>query len=78
MTIPVNRLRLMAFAFGAMVAALAGTMFAAPQVSVCPAHPRLSPISRLEDEPTIRPRIPAPIITVGTTGRWMPDPADLA
>jgi branched-chain amino acid transport system permease protein len=36
MTIPVNRLRLMAFAFGAMVAALAGTIFAAQQISVFP------------------------------------------
>jgi branched-chain amino acid transport system permease protein len=36
MTIPVNRVRLMAFAFGAMVAALAGTVFAAQQVSVFP------------------------------------------
>ncbi|HEY2639178.1 MAG TPA: branched-chain amino acid ABC transporter permease [Streptosporangiaceae bacterium] len=36
MTIPVNRVRLMAFAFGAMVAALAGTIYAAQQVSVFP------------------------------------------
>ncbi len=36
MTIPVNRLKLMAFAFGAMVAALAGTIFAAQQISVFP------------------------------------------
>ncbi len=36
MTIPVNRLKLMAFAFGAMVAALAGTVFAAQQISVFP------------------------------------------
>jgi branched-chain amino acid transport system permease protein len=36
MTIPVNRVKLMAFAFGAMVAALAGTVFAAQQVSVFP------------------------------------------
>ena len=36
MTIPVNRLKLMAFAFGAMVAALAGTLFAAQQASVFP------------------------------------------
>jgi branched-chain amino acid transport system permease protein len=36
MTIPVNRLKLMAFAFGAMVAALAGTIFAAQQISVYP------------------------------------------
>jgi ABC-type branched-subunit amino acid transport system permease subunit len=36
MTIPVNRVKLMAFAFGAMVAALAGTVFAAQQTSVFP------------------------------------------
>jgi ABC-type branched-subunit amino acid transport system permease subunit len=36
MTIPVNRVKIMAFAFGAMVAALAGTIFAAQQVSVFP------------------------------------------
>jgi branched-chain amino acid transport system permease protein len=36
MTIPVNRVKLMAFAFGAMVAALAGTLFAAQQISVFP------------------------------------------
>jgi branched-chain amino acid transport system permease protein len=36
MTIPVNRVKLMAFSFGAMVAALAGTIFAAQQVSVFP------------------------------------------
>jgi len=36
MTIPVNRVKLMAFAFGAMVAALAGTIFAAQQISVFP------------------------------------------
>jgi len=36
MTIPVNRLKLMAFAFGAAVAALAGTIFAAQQISVFP------------------------------------------
>jgi branched-chain amino acid transport system permease protein len=36
MTIPVNRVRLMAFAFGAVVAALAGTIYAAQQVSVFP------------------------------------------
>jgi ABC-type branched-subunit amino acid transport system permease subunit len=36
MTIPVDRLKLMAFAFGAMVAALAGTIFAAQQISVFP------------------------------------------
>ena len=36
MTIPVNRVKLMAFAFGAMVAALAGTVFAAQQISVFP------------------------------------------
>jgi branched-chain amino acid transport system permease protein len=37
MTIPVNRVKLMAFAFGAAVAALAGTIFAAQQSSVFPA-----------------------------------------
>ncbi len=36
MTIPVNRVKLMAFAFGAMIAALAGTIFAAQQISVYP------------------------------------------
>ena len=36
MTIPVNRVKLMAFAFGAMIAALAGTVFAAQQASVFP------------------------------------------
>jgi branched-chain amino acid transport system permease protein len=36
MTIPVNRVKIMAFAFGAMVAALAGTVFAAQQISVFP------------------------------------------
>jgi ABC-type branched-subunit amino acid transport system permease subunit len=36
MTIPVNRVKLMAFAFGAMVAALAGSIFAAQQISVFP------------------------------------------
>jgi ABC-type branched-subunit amino acid transport system permease subunit len=36
MTIPVNRVKLMAFMFGAMVAALAGTIFAAQQISVFP------------------------------------------
>ncbi|MGO8960917.1 MAG: branched-chain amino acid ABC transporter permease, partial [Streptosporangiaceae bacterium] len=36
MTIPVNRVRLMAFAFGAAAAALAGTIFAAQQISVFP------------------------------------------
>jgi branched-chain amino acid transport system permease protein len=36
MTIPVNRLKLMAFAFGAVVAALAGTIFASQQISVFP------------------------------------------
>jgi ABC-type branched-subunit amino acid transport system permease subunit len=35
-TIPVNRVKLMAFAFGAVVAALAGTVFAAQQISVFP------------------------------------------
>jgi len=37
MTIPVNRLKLMAFSFGAVVAALAGSVFASQQVSVFPA-----------------------------------------
>ena len=36
MTIPVNRVKLMAFSFGAIVAALAGTVFAAQQTSVFP------------------------------------------
>ena len=36
MTIPVDRVKLMAFAFGAMVAGLAGTIFAAQQISVFP------------------------------------------
>ena len=36
MTIPVNWVKLTAFAFGAMVAALAGTIFAAQQISVFP------------------------------------------
>jgi ABC-type branched-subunit amino acid transport system permease subunit len=36
MTIPVNRVKLMAFAFGAMVAALAGAVFASQQISVFP------------------------------------------
>jgi len=36
MTIPVNRVKLMAFTFGAVVAALAGTIFAAQQISVFP------------------------------------------
>jgi branched-chain amino acid transport system permease protein len=36
MTIPVNRVKLMAFAFGAMVAAMAGTIFASQQTSVFP------------------------------------------
>jgi ABC-type branched-subunit amino acid transport system permease subunit len=36
MTIPVHRVKLMAFAFGAIVAALAGTIFAAQQISVFP------------------------------------------
>src|SRR5262245_34401015 len=38
MTIPVNRVKLMAFMFGAMVAALAGTVFAAQQISVFPTN----------------------------------------
>jgi ABC-type branched-subunit amino acid transport system permease subunit len=36
MTIPVNRVKLMAFSFGAVVAAMAGTVFAAQQISVFP------------------------------------------
>jgi branched-chain amino acid transport system permease protein len=36
MTIAVNRVKLMAFAFGAMVAALAGAIFASQQISVFP------------------------------------------
>ncbi|HEY1640051.1 MAG TPA: branched-chain amino acid ABC transporter permease [Streptosporangiaceae bacterium] len=36
MTIPVSRVKLMAFAFGAVIAALAGTVFAAQQISVFP------------------------------------------
>jgi branched-chain amino acid transport system permease protein len=36
MTIPVDRVKLMAFAIGAMVAALVGTIFAAEQISVFP------------------------------------------
>ncbi len=36
MTIPVNRVKLMAFSFGAVVAALAGSIFAAQQISVFP------------------------------------------
>ena len=36
MTIPVYRVKLMAFAFGAMVAALAGAIYAAQQISVYP------------------------------------------
>ncbi|MBV9942810.1 MAG: branched-chain amino acid ABC transporter permease, partial [Solirubrobacterales bacterium] len=36
MTVPVNRVKLMAFAFGAMIAAMAGTIFAAEQTSVFP------------------------------------------
>ena len=36
MTIPVNRVKLMAFAFGAAVAAMAGSVFAAQQVNVFP------------------------------------------
>jgi hypothetical protein len=36
MTIPVNRVKLMAFAFGASVAALAGAIFASQQISVFP------------------------------------------
>jgi len=36
MTVPVNRVKLMAFAFGAVVAALVGTIYAAQQISVFP------------------------------------------
>jgi branched-chain amino acid transport system permease protein len=36
MTIPVNRVKLMAFAIGAMIAAMAGAVFAAQQTSVFP------------------------------------------
>ena len=36
MTIPVNRVKLMAFMFGAMTAAMAGTIFASQQTSVFP------------------------------------------
>jgi branched-chain amino acid transport system permease protein len=36
MTVPVNRVKLMAFAFGAVVAAMTGTVFAAQQTSVFP------------------------------------------
>jgi branched-chain amino acid transport system permease protein len=36
MTIPVNRVKLMAFSFGAVVAAMAGSIFAAQQISVFP------------------------------------------
>jgi branched-chain amino acid transport system permease protein len=36
MTIPVNRVKLMAFSFGAVVAAMTGTVFAAQQISVFP------------------------------------------
>ena len=38
MTIPVNRVKLLAFAFGAMVAAMAGTVFAAQQANVFPTN----------------------------------------
>jgi ABC-type branched-subunit amino acid transport system permease subunit len=38
MTIPVNRVKLMAFAFGAMVAAMAGSLYAAQQTSVFPTN----------------------------------------
>src|SRR5438270_13284954 len=36
MTIPVTRVKLMAFSFGPAIAALAGTVFAAQQISVFP------------------------------------------
>jgi ABC-type branched-subunit amino acid transport system permease subunit len=38
MTVPVNRVKLMAFAFGAMIAAMAGTVFAAQQANVFPSN----------------------------------------
>jgi ABC-type branched-subunit amino acid transport system permease subunit len=38
MTVPVNRVKLMAFAFGAMIAAMAGTVFAAQQSNVFPTN----------------------------------------
>ena len=38
MTVPVNRVKLMAFAFGAMIAAMAGAVFAAQQTSVFPTN----------------------------------------
>ncbi len=38
MTIPVNTVKVLAFAFGAMVAALAGTVFAAQQANVFPTN----------------------------------------
>ena len=38
MTIPVNAVKVMAFSFGAMVAALAGTVFAAQQANVFPTN----------------------------------------
>jgi ABC-type branched-subunit amino acid transport system permease subunit len=42
MTVPVYRVKLMAFAFGAMVAALAGTVFAAQQSNVFPTNFEIS------------------------------------
>ena len=38
MTIPVNKLKVMAFSFGAIVGALAGTLFAAEQATVFPTN----------------------------------------
>ena len=38
MTVPVNKLKVMAFSFGAMVGALGGTVFAAEQTSVFPTN----------------------------------------
>jgi branched-chain amino acid transport system permease protein len=38
MTVPVNRVKLMAFSFGAMIAALAGAVFAAEQSNVFPTN----------------------------------------
>ena len=38
MTIPVNKLKVMAFSFGAMVGALAGMLFAAQQIDVFPTN----------------------------------------
>ena len=53
MTVPVNTLKVMAFSFGAMVAALAGTIFAAQQGSVVP-----RPTSPPNPDPDLR--LPGP------------------